>query len=265
VRFLPVCATFVAGPLSVLFLVAPVAGQGLPAGGPRPSGPPTGAIAPPVAGLAPAVPAAAGTSVAVIDVAYIFKNHARFNQSMNDMKRDIEAFDAHMQEESKKLQKKQEEMQTFGPSSPQFKKLDEDLAKMKSDFQIAVQSKKRDFLEQEAKVYFNIYREVEEAVAVFAQRHGIRLVLRFTGDDMKADDRQSILQGVNKPVVYQDHLDITMDILNKLNAGATVPPAGGVAPPAGPGSAIQPGIQNARPPQNGPIIPPGSPGRTTTR
>jgi Skp family chaperone for outer membrane proteins len=203
--------------------------------------------------------------VAVIDVAYIFKNHARFNQSMSDMKRDIEAFDAHMQEESKRLQQKQEKMTSFTPSSNEFKKLDEELAKMKSDFQITVQSKKRDFLEQEAKVYYNIYREVEDAVAVFAQRHGIRLVLRFTGDDMKADDRNSILQGVNKPVVYQDHLDITMDILNKLNAGATVPPGGGVAPPAGPGGSIQPGIQNARPPQNGPIIPPGAPGRTTTR
>ena len=150
-RFLPVRATFVAGPLSVLFLVAPVAAQGLPPGGARPSGPPAGAIAPSAVAPAPSAPAAAGTSVAVIDVAYIFKNHARFNQSMNDMKRDIEAFDAHMQEESKKLQKKQEELQTFGPSSPQFKKLDEELAKMKSDFQIAVQSKKRDFLEAEAR------------------------------------------------------------------------------------------------------------------
>jgi Skp family chaperone for outer membrane proteins len=268
VRFLPVCATFVAGPLSVFFLVAPVAAQVLPAG-PRPSGPPTGAIAPGGPAMSAPAPApsapAGGTSVAVIDVAYIFKTHARFNQSMSDMKRDIEAFDAHMQEESKKLQKKQEEMQAFGPSSPQFKKLDEELAKMKSDFQITVQSKKRDFLEQEAKVYYNIYREVEEAVIVFAQRHGIRLVLRFTGDEMKPDDRASVLQGVNKPVLYQDHLDITMDILSKLNAGATVPPGGGVAPPVGPGSPIQPPDRNARPPQNGPIIPPGQPGRTVPR
>jgi len=127
--------------LTLLFLVAPVAAQGLPPGGARPSGPPVGAIPPSGAAAGPSAPAAAaGTSVAVIDVAYIFKNHARFNQSMNDMKRDIEAFDAHMQEESKKLQKKQEEMTSFGPSSPQFKKLDEELAKMKSDFQIAVQS-----------------------------------------------------------------------------------------------------------------------------
>lgn len=269
VRFLPVCATFVAGPLSVFFLVAPVAAQ-LPPAGPRPSGPPTGAIAPsgpamPAAAPAPSAAAGGGTSVAVIDVAYIFKNHARFNQSMTDMKRDIEGFDAQMQEESKKLQQKQEKMTSFAPTSNEFKKLDEELAHLKSDFQIRVQAKKREFLEQEAKVYYNIYREVEDAVAVFAQRHGIRLVLRFTGDEMKPDDRASVLQGVNKPVVYQDHLDITLDILSKLNAGATVPPGGGVVPPAGPGSQIQPGIQNSRPPQNGPIIPPGTPGRTTTR
>jgi Skp family chaperone for outer membrane proteins len=257
VRFLPVCATFVAGPLSVFFLVAPVAAQGLPPTGPRPGGPPTGAMVPSAA--APSAPAAAGTSVAVIDVAYIFKNHARFNADMNQMKRDIEAFDAHMQEESKKLQKKQEELAQFAPSSANFKKADEELAKMKSDFQIAVQSKKRDFLEAEARVYYNVYKEVEEAVIVFAQRHGIRLVLRFTGDDMKADDRNSILQGVNKPVLYQDHLDITMDILNKLNAGAT-PPVNGVAPPTGPGSAIQPGIQNATRP-TGPTVPGAPAGR----
>jgi Skp family chaperone for outer membrane proteins len=243
----------VAGPLTVFFLVAPAAAQGFPPAGPRPGGPPAGSIAP--SGPAPApAPSAGGTSVAVIDVAYIFKNHVRFNQQMEQMKNDISGFDAQMQEESKKLQKKQEEMQAFGPSSPQFKKLDEELAKMKSDFQIAVQSKKRDFLEQEAKVYYQIYREVEESVAQFAQRNGIRLVLRFTGDEMKPDDRASVLQGVNKPVVYQYQLDITLAILEKLNAGATMP---------SPGAGAQPGI--ARPPQNGPIIPPGQPGRTTTR
>ena len=252
-RFHPVRATFVAGPLSVLFLVAPVAAQGLPPGGPRPSGP--GAIAPSAAAPAPSGSAAAGTSVAVIDVAYIFKNHARFNAEMKQMQNDIAAFDGVMQEKNKQLQKKAEEMQSFAPTSPQFKKADEDLAHLKSNFQIEIQAKKREFLEQEAKVYYNIYREVEESVAQFAQRNGIRLVLRFTGDEMKADDRASVLQGVNKPVVYQSQLDITLAILNTLNAGATGP--------ASPGSQIQPGIQNANRP-TAPTIP-GAPGSRPIR
>src|SRR5689334_9848651 len=91
-------ATFVAGPLSVFILAAPATGQ-IPAGAPRPT-----------AGPAPAAsaPVVAGTSVAVIDVAYIFKNHVRFNAQMNDMKRDIEGFDAAMRDETTKINKKQE-------------------------------------------------------------------------------------------------------------------------------------------------------------
>lgn len=257
-----VCATFVAGPLSLCFMIAPAAAQqpGLPPTGARPAGPP------PVAAPAPqaAGPAVAGTSVAVIDIAHIFKNHVRFNAQMNDMKRDIDAFDAAMRDESVKLQKKQESMATYNPSSNEFKKIDEELAHLKSDFQIRVQAKKREFLEQEARVYYGIYREVEDAVASFAQRNRIGLVLRFTGDEMKPDDRASVLQGVNKPVVWQDRLDITQHVLNQLNAGATMPQGGGGNTlPGSPGNQIQPGIQQAQQPGR-PTIP-GQPGRTVPR
>src|SRR5207302_843050 len=180
--------------------------------------------------------------------------HVRFNAEMNQMKRDIEAADASIQEEAKKLQKKKEEMQQYAPSSPQFMKADEELAHMTSDLQIRRQAKMREFQDQEAKVYYNIYREVEDSVIEFAQRNGIRLVLRFTGDEMKPEDRASVLQGVNKPVVYQSQLDITLAILNKLNAGMTMPAgAGGQAPPPS-GTQIPPGTPTARPPQNAPII-----------
>jgi Skp family chaperone for outer membrane proteins len=226
VRLSLVCATFVAGPLSVFVLAAPAAAQQgpIPGGARPPAGPP--------AAVAPA-PAVAGTSVAVIDVAYIFKNHVRFNRQMNDMKGDIEAFDAVMRDEAQKINKKQEAMAAFNPASAEFKKADEDIAHLKSDFQIKAQAKKREFLEQEAKVYYGIYREVEDAVAMFAQRNRIGLVLRYTGDEMKPDDRASVLQGVNKPVVYQDRLDITQHILNQLNAGATMPSPGATAPAQG--------------------------------
>lgn len=256
VRLSLVCATLVAGPLSMCFMIAPAAAQapGLPPGGARPAGMPPAAAAPAPAG------APVGTSVAVIDVAYIFKNHVRFNAQMNDMKRDIDAFDAQMRDESQKLQKKQEQMMSFAPASAEFKKLDEELAHLKSDFQIRVQAKKREFLEQEARVYYGIYREVEDSVASFAQRNRIGLVLRFTADDMKPEDRPSVLQGVNKPVVYQQNLDITQHVLNQLNAGATMPPQGS------PGNQIQPGTQQATPPVR-PSIPgqPGQPGRPVQR
>jgi Skp family chaperone for outer membrane proteins len=244
-----VCATIVAGPLSIYFL-AQVAAQ-VPPNAARP-----GAGPPPVA--APA-PAAAGTSVAVIDIAFIFKNHVRFNQQMNDMKRDIEGFDAQIRQEQTNFAKKREGLAQFTPSSPQYKSAEEELARMKSDLDIKVAVKRREFLEQEAKVYYGIYREIEDSVQMFAQRNRIGLVLRYNGDEMKPDDRASVLQGVNRPVVFQQNLDITQHILSQLNAGATMPAgAGGMAPPA-PGSQIQPGTPVSNRPPTGPIIPQGQP------
>jgi Skp family chaperone for outer membrane proteins len=253
VRLSRFCATIVAGPLSICFLMAPAAAQqGPPPGGARP------ATAPPVAAAPPAV---AGTSVAVIDIAYIFKNHVRFNKQMNDMKGDIEAFDTSIRTDQTNFAKKREALQTFNPSSPEYKKAEEELARMKSDLDIKVAVKRREFLEQEAKVYYGIYREVEDSVAMFAQRNRIGLVLRYTGDEMKPDDRASVLQGVNKPVVYQDRLDITQHILNQLNAGATMPAgAPGIAPSGPSSNPAVPDRSSQRPP--GPTIPQGQPGRS---
>ena len=246
-RFSLLCGSLLAGPLSLAVLTVQVSAQQ----GPPPVGRPSAA---PVA----AAPAPAGTSVAVIDIAYIFKNHVRFNGQMNDMKRDIEAFDATIRGEQQNFAKKRETLTQFSPTSDQYKKAEEELARIKSDLDIKVAVKRREFLEQEAKVYFNIYREIEEGVAVFSQRNGIRLVLRYSGDEMKSDDRASVLQGVNRPVVYQYGLDITTHILNQLNAGATMPAgAGGVAPPAT-GSQLPAERTSQRP---GPIVPPGPQGR----
>src|SRR5688500_4640119 len=101
VRFSLLCGSLLAGPLSLAVLTAPLAAQ--------PGQPPLGAR-PPVAAAPTAAPAPAGTSVAVIDVAYVFKNHVRFNGQMNDMKRDIEAFDASIRSEQQNFAKKREQL-----------------------------------------------------------------------------------------------------------------------------------------------------------
>jgi len=65
---------------------------------------------------------------------------------------------------------------------------------------------------------------------------------------MKAENRDSVLQGVNKAVVYHDRLDITEWILRDLNRGATATPTG---------PSVQPGAPV------GPISRPQIPGKTT--
>lgn len=207
----------------------------------------------PPAAAAPAAAAPSGMNVAVIDVAKVFKSHNRFNAAMNDIKTEIEQFEALVREKQKALRTKSEGLQSFKAGSPEYRALEEELARASSDMQVEVGLKKREFLEQEARVYYRVYKEIEQEVAVMARRFRISLVLRYNGDEMKETDRPSVLQGVNRAVVFQDGLDITDPIVRVLNQGTTAVPPAGQQPTTGnnPGAQLSP---------NRPTVPrPGTP------
>jgi Skp family chaperone for outer membrane proteins len=232
VRFSPRSAAVAACLVVPVALVAQLFGQ---------AGPPAGG--PPIRPAAPAAAAGAGTHVVVIDVAFIYKNHNRFNATMLDIKTDIEQFEAYVRKKQGEFKSLGEAMGILAPNSPDFKKKEEELARMQSDLQVEVGLKRKEFLQQEARVYYRVYKEIEAEVKTFAERNAIHLVLRFNReDDMKEEDRASVLQGVNRAVVFQQGRDITELVLGKLNAGTTKPPTTpGGAGPANQNAKLRPG------------------------
>ena len=172
----------------------------------------------------------AGTAVAVIDVNFIFKNHERFKQKMDDIKKDIEGFETHLRDERNKIQAKTEELKSLPSGSPQYKLLEEAIASMHTTLSLKTGRKRKEILEREAKVYFNSYQEIEERVSLFADRFGIGLVLRFNSEPMDATSRESVLQGINRAVVFQRNLNITNMVLEELNRGTPPPRVSGRPP-----------------------------------
>lgn len=170
-------------------------------------------------GQAPATAAAArpGTNVAVIDINFIFKNHQRFKQTMDGIKSEIETFEAYLREERNKVTAKTEQLQTLPAGSPQYKQLEEQIATMHTQLGLETGRKRKEILEREAKVYYNSYQEIEDRVAKFARAYGIDLVMRFNSEPMDATKRESVLQGINRAVVYQNALNITNAIIDDLN------------------------------------------------
>jgi hypothetical protein len=100
-----------------------------------------------------------------------------------------------------------------------------------ADFNLKMGRLRREFLEREAKVYFQTYQEVVSVVEQYAKWHNIGLVLRFNGEPVDPERRDDVLREINKPVVVQDQIDITGDILLLLNrdqqAGRPVQPGAG--------------------------------------
>ena len=158
-----------------------------------------------------------GNRIAVIDISRIFKNHAGFKQAMDGMKKQVEAFEAELRDRGKEIENLRARMRNYKAGTPEYKAIEEKIAKRAADGQVETQLKRKDFLEQEARIYYDVYMEIGAAVAQFAQRNGISLVVRFNSAPIEGADRNSVLEGVNRAVVYQKNLNITDLVLQMLN------------------------------------------------
>jgi Skp family chaperone for outer membrane proteins len=162
--------------------------------------------------------------VAIVDLTYIFANHVRFKALVEDMKHDVEAAESELKQSKEALEKAAERINDFNPHSPEAKQIEEDVAKRQADLQVQVNIQKRNFMEQEAKIYLSVYREVLDHVKYHAEKSGYKLVLRFNGDPLDGEDLQGVMQHLNRQVVYYDRtIDITPIILDACNANAGAP------------------------------------------
>jgi Skp family chaperone for outer membrane proteins len=179
---------------------------------------------------------------AVVDVTYIFKNYAKFSQQMEGMKTAMESADSQLKADRDTVASKEQMREQYNPGAPEFKQIDEEIARLKAEFQLKAGKIRRDFMEREAQVYYSTFMEVSNAVQYYAQQHNIGMVLRFNGDSIDPNNREDILRAINKPVVFQNNVDITPDVLALLNRGGTpgntpTAPAGGLQTANGSSSA----------------------------
>jgi Skp family chaperone for outer membrane proteins len=172
--------------------------------------------------------------VAVVDISYIFKKHDRFRATMDSMKKEMETTEAELKADRDKIAQMEEQRNTYNAGSAEYKQMDEQLARNMAEFNLKMTKLRKEFLEREAKVYYQTYLEVSQAVGYYAQHHDIGLVIRFNGEPVDPNKREDVLREINKPVVYQNQVDITPDILALLNrdSGTTA------AKPAGAGAAV---------------------------
>jgi Skp family chaperone for outer membrane proteins len=174
---------------------------------------------------------AATHGVAVVDISYVFKNHARFRAAMEGMKKDMETIEVQLKGKRDQIAKIEEQRNTFNPGTDQYKQLDTQLAREMAEFNLEMTGLRKDFLDREAKEYYKTYLEVVDAVGVYAQQRNIGLVIRFNGDPVDQNRREDVLREINKPVVFQNRIDITPEVLQLLNRDVPMNPA--VARPPG--------------------------------
>jgi Skp family chaperone for outer membrane proteins len=176
-------------------------------------------------------------NIAVVDISYIFKKHNRHQATIESMKAEMTSTEAELKADSEKIRQMEEQRNTFNVGSKEYKDLDEELARGIADFKLKMDRLRKGFMEREAKMYYQAYLEVNDAIKYYAQRHDIGLVIRYNGDKVDANRREDVLREINKTVVYQNQIDITPDILALINRDAATQPQMGTRPVA-PGTSI---------------------------
>ena len=186
------------------------------------------------AGATAAAPAAAPKQVVVIDIAKVFKEFQAFNAEMDSMKAEVDAYEQFLREKQTELQAMVEERGKFKPNTPEYKDKDQQILQIQSQISVEATTKRKEFMEREAQIYYGHYLQILAKIDEFASRNGISLVLRYNSDAIDPNNRQSIQQGVNNAVVFQRSCDITNFVIRSLNPGT--PAAQSATAPIVPGT-----------------------------
>ena len=156
--------------------------------------------------------------VTVLDVAKVFENHPVFKAKMDQLKLEVQAFQSKVRAQVTDLTKKRQQLtQKYKIGTPEFKKEEEALAREEADLKVKTGQQERDYMDQEAKLYYDTYKEVQQVVANFARSNNISLVLRFDSTEIDKSNRASVSSGVNRFIVYQEKLDLTQLIINEVS------------------------------------------------
>ena len=161
---------------------------------------------------------AADSDIALLDVSRVFKEHKQFREQLEEMKQEVTAAEAALREDAAKVKELQAEAETLDPSEPLKQRLEDEIIERQLRIKLSMESQKKAFMNREAKIYLNLYQEVETAVADYSRAHGVKLVLRFSDQSLdEHSTRQEVLAAVNRAVVFQDGIDITDAIVTRVN------------------------------------------------
>jgi len=172
----------------------------------------------------------AAPEVAAVDLSKILKEHKQFNALMEQMKGEVQKAEADLNKARESIANLEKEIvNKYKPGTPEFKKAEEDLFRRKNEFNYQATTVKRDLMEKETAIYYQVNKQVSTAVEGFAKQYGIVMVLRYNSDTAQdPNDRQNVARELSKAIIYiRPDLDITPYIVQALNqqtANLPMPP-----------------------------------------
>jgi Skp family chaperone for outer membrane proteins len=182
---------------------------------------------PPASAQSPGAPLPA---IALVDVGYIFKKHARLNAERKALTAEADKLQKDFEDQARAVQEKGKQLAAYKPGSPEYNKLEAEIVAEQSAIKTSITAKRREFIQREAHLMYIAYIEIRQEVRAFCDARGIALALSFDHEALREDNPNDVARGISNPVVYYNKLlDITPDVVQRFARDLPANPAGPAA------------------------------------
>jgi Skp family chaperone for outer membrane proteins len=161
----------------------------------------------------------AHTDVVLVDLSLIFQKYAGFTEMRADLQTAVDVAEKEIGRLRDEAKKKLSELKVAQKGTPQHQQLQDDITRLQVEINTRVSNGRKDFAGQEAKIFFSVYKQVQDEVATFCRRQGVRVALQYNSKPLTEDDGAELLQRIQQPVLFAEPtVDITNYVLEQLNA-----------------------------------------------
>ena len=172
-----------------------------------------------------------GMRMALIDVGYIFKNHAGFKTMREKLEQDVNLANVDFQNTRARLEAQQKALMILDKGSADYTTKEATLAREVADMNAALALQRNKFADREADIYYKVYQEVRDATAAYCSQNGIHVAVQFNGEPLATDQANMVQAEVARRIVYYEKsLDITPAVLSMMNSRAGTSANAGTGP-----------------------------------
>lgn len=159
---------------------------------------------------------------AVIDVGHIFENSTYIQGELDKMRADADAATAHFKKLEAQIRAMIEELKQYNKGTTEYARQEATIVQKQADARVQIQLRQKQLQERRSQVYFAAYQQVEELVRLYSMNNGIALVLRSNQKEAEAPQTtEARMRRIQRPVVFEQNVDITQPILVELNRRTT--------------------------------------------
>lgn len=159
---------------------------------------------------------AAPTRIALVDMARVFKNLEFLNQKREVLTQDIKEAEETAKQLVAELNRMKGGLDSLDQDAEERGALKEQVAEATANLEKYRQATRKRLLQTESEIYVKAYELTSAQVATYAKQHGIDLVMRYSSEPIKEDNPQKLIEGLGRPVLYQNDLDITDAIIEAM-------------------------------------------------